>query len=124
MKYDHSCLFLVLYVDVVLGLKSKSDNDVRRIAAVFDSVAMHGTWDNATLSRFMAILKGIMARVANDTKQSSFRSCAASSFKQVTLRASLKRCLNSLQAADSSNLFASPVKDNMVIMVLVLLLYN
>lgn len=113
MKFDHSCLFLVLYVDVVLGLKSKSDNDVRRIATIFDSVAMHGTWDNATLSRFMAILKGIMARVANDTKQSSFRSCAASSFKQVTLRASLKRCLNSLQAADSSNLFASPVKDHM-----------
>lgn len=113
MNYDHSSLFLVLYVDVVLGLKSKSFNDVRRIASIFDSVATHSTWDNATLSRFIAILKGIWARVANDMKQSSFRACATSNFKQAALQARLKRCWNSLQEADSSNMFSFPVKDQM-----------
>jgi hypothetical protein len=86
-----------LFIDILLGLKPQTTGGVRRIAAILDSVAMNGNWDDASLTRLISRMKHMID--------------ANSSVPPCDIREVLEECWKQLQEADSTDLFAFPVTD-------------
>lgn len=90
-------LYPILFIDILLGLKPQTTGGVRRIAAILDSVAMNGNWDDASLTRLISRMKHMID--------------ANSSVPPCDIREVLEECWKQLQEADSTDLFAFPVTD-------------
>jgi len=94
-------LYPILFIDILLGLKPQTTGGVRRIAAILDSVAMNGNWDDASLTRLISRMKHMID--------------ANSSVPPCDIREVLEECWKQLQEADSTDLFAFPVTDTIVV---------
>ena len=94
-------LYPILFIDILLGLKPQTTGGVRRIAAILDSVAMNGNWDDASLTRLISRMKHMID--------------ANSSVPPCDIREVLEECWKQLQEADSTDLFAFPVTDAIVV---------
>jgi hypothetical protein len=93
-------LYPILFIDIVLGLKLHATGGVRRIAAILDSVAINGNWDDASLTRLISSMKHMID--------------ANSAIPPYDIREILEECWKQLQEADSTDLFAFPVTDAIV----------
>lgn len=103
-------LFLVLYVDILLGVKLQSTSTARRVATVLDSAVTDGSWDESTLSRLKTALK--LARAARMRCHKTDMLDEGRGFKTLPhqkLQTNLERAWKHLQKADKSKLFAFPV---------------
>lgn len=103
VRYDmargHLSALCALYLDVVLRSKHVSARRARGVAAILDSVGMQGTWDDATLSRYLR-------QTAKTDTASNFDGTAHGGRTAI-----LEEWLSCVQKVDTPKFYASPTDD-------------